>query len=283
MPGSPFTCESYDPKKVSIRGIPRAPSIVHNSICFMCKYTKNKYVKIWLKQNANTNYDNYCVFTVNAEDAGKAEIELLAISPSGQNVPVQAIQQADGQIIIEFIPNSPGHYKLHILYGGEQINGSPLTFAVMGLNASQSDLQQISNGNGLEIAHRGKETSFTVYCPATPIVQIDRFEEQSERIEPKIKSLGNNEWKVSYTILSVGKYDIRATCPNRGPLPGSPWIISCVDPNKVIPIGGWGALLDEDGRLILPARIVFDTTQAGPGELLCNVDGKVLGKNLMLV
>lgn len=37
LPGSPFTCESYDPKKVAIRGIPRGPLIVHNSICFMRK------------------------------------------------------------------------------------------------------------------------------------------------------------------------------------------------------------------------------------------------------
>lgn len=216
---------------------------------------------------------------MNAEDAGKAEIELLAVSPTGQNIPVQAIQQSDGQIIIEFIPNTPGHYKLHVLYGGEQINGSPLTFAVNGLDAAlQSDNQYISNGNGLEIAHRGKETFFTVYSPTTPVVQIERFDEQqSERIEPKIKSLGNNEWRIAYTILSVGKYDIRASS-NRGPLQGSPWTVACVDPNKIIPIGGWSALLDEEGRLILPARIVFETQQAGPGELMCSVDGRVLGK-----
>lgn len=74
--------------------------------------------------------------------------------------------------------------------------------------------------------------------------------------------------------MSVGKYEIRASCPNRGPLPGSPWTISCVDSNKVIPIGGWGTLLDHEGRLILPARIVFDVAQAGPGELVCTVDGR---------
>lgn len=69
---------------------------------------------------------------MNAEDAGKAEIELLAIAPNGQNIPVQAIQQADGQIIIEFIPNIPGHYKLHVLYGGEPINGNYLrTFPIL--------------------------------------------------------------------------------------------------------------------------------------------------------
>lgn len=109
------------------------------------------------------------------------------------------------------------------------------------------------------------------------------MEEQSERIEPKIKSLGNNDWRVSYTILSVGKYEIRASCPNRGPLAGSPWSVSCVDSNKVIPIGGWGALLDDEGRLILPARIVFDTTQAGPGELMCSIDGRVLGRSSFLL
>lgn len=45
---------------------------------------------------------------------------------------------------------------------------------------------------------------------------------------------------------------------------------------KVAPIGGWGPLLDNEGRLILPARIVFDTNQAGPGELICTIDGRDL-------
>lgn len=225
----------------------------------------------------NTKFISFSI-SVNAEDAGKAEIELLAVAPNGQNIPVQAIQQADGQIIIEFIPNSPGHYKLHVLYGGEAINGSPLQFAVNAVGVQPMDGEQMSNGNGLQVAHRGKESHFTVYCPTMPSVQIERMEEQSERIEPKIKSLGNNEWRVSYTILSVGKYDIRASCPNRGPLPGSPWNVSCVDSNKVVPSGGWGSLLDDEGRLILPARIVFDTAQAGPGELMCSIDGRVLGE-----
>lgn len=219
----------------------------------------------------------FCIL-VNTHEAGKAELEVLAVSPNGQNLPVQVIEQSDGQHIIEFTPNTPGHYKLIILYGGEQIAGSPLTFAVSSAAGVNGKSDARATGHGLEVANRGKETSFTVYCPTMPNVQIERLDEHSERIEPKIKSLGNNEWRVTYTILSVGKYDIRASCPNRGPLPGSPWSISCVDANKVIPAGGWGSLLDAEGRLVLPARIVFDTTQAGPGELLCTVDGRDLGK-----
>lgn len=214
---------------------------------------------------------------MNTHDAGKAELEVLAVSPTGQNLPVQVIEQSDGQCIIEFTPNAPGHYKLIIMYGGEQITSSPITFAVSS-NGGNNKLDARATGHGLEVASRGKETSFTVYCPTMPNVQIERLDEHSERIEPKIKSLGNNEWRVTYTILSVGKYDIRASCPNRGPLPGSPWSISCVDVNKVIPAGGWGSLLDSEGRLILPARIVFDTTQAGPGEMICTIDGRDLGK-----
>lgn len=215
---------------------------------------------------------------MNTHDAGKAELEVLAISPTGQNLPVQVIEQSDGQQIIEFTPDTPGHYKLIILYGGEQIPNSPITFAVSSINASANGSDARASGYGLEVASRGKETSFTIYCPTMPNVHIERLDEHGERIEPKIKSLGNNEWRVTYTILSVGKYEIRASCPNRGPLPGSPWSISCVDANKVIPAGGWGSLLDNEGRLILPARIVFDTTQAGPGKLLCNIDGRDLGK-----
>lgn len=50
LPGSPFTCESYDPKKVTIRGIPRGPLVVHNSICFMRKYSKYPKVSVDLKK-----------------------------------------------------------------------------------------------------------------------------------------------------------------------------------------------------------------------------------------
>lgn len=162
------------------------------------------------------------------------------------------------------------------MYGDELVNGSPLTFGVSKSGfVSKPDIR--ATGNGLEVCHRGKESNFLVYCPTTPNVQIERIDDVAEHIEPKIKSLNNNEWRISYTILTVGKYEIRASCPNRGPLPGSPWNIACVDSTKVFPIGGWGPILDVDGRLILPTRIVFDTHLGGPGELVCSVDGHELG------
>ncbi|KAH8233348.1 hypothetical protein KR026_007226 [Drosophila bipectinata] len=242
LPGSPFTCESFDSSKVTTQGITKEPLALHSPNSF----------------------------TVRTDNAGTAELEAFAISPSNQSLPVLISEQSDGVYNVEFVPSQPGNYKLTLMYGGETIPSSPLNFT-----ASASGVRNDARaaGHGLEVCHRNKEASFVVYCPIAPNVQIERLDEYGERIEPKIKALGNNEWRISYTILSVGKYEIRASCPNRGSLPGSPWHISCVESNKVSPVGGWGTLVDHDGRLILPARIIFDVENAGPGKLVCSIDG----------
>ncbi|XP_043645284.1 filamin-A isoform X2 [Drosophila teissieri] len=242
LPGSPFTCESFDSSKVTTQGVTKEPLALHSPNSF----------------------------TVRTDNAGTAELEAFAISPSNQSIPVLIGEQSDGVYNVEFVPSQPGNYKLTLMYGGETIPSSPLNFT-----ASSSGVRNDARaaGHGLEVCHRNKEASFVVYCPIAPNVQIERLDEYGERIEPKIKALGNNEWRISYTILSVGKYEIRASCPNRGSLPGSPWHISCVESNKVTPVGGWGILVDHDGRLILPARIVFDVENAGPGKLVCSIDG----------
>lgn len=143
-------------------------------------------------------------------------------------------------------------------------------------------------GTGLEVANRGREATFVVHCPGTPNVQIERVDEPGDRVEPKVKLISGSgagkgsppsEWRVSYTVLAVGVYEVRVSCPNRGTLAGSPWRVNGVDTTKVMPVGGWGSHLDADGRLVLPARFVFDiSAQAGPGELVCTVDGRELGE-----
>jgi filamin len=204
-------------------------------------------------------------------DAGTAELDISVQSPNGQILPVTITTKDEDTNMIEFMPYISGHYTMTIMYGDEMITESPLTFAI---SATGSTSDARASGNGLKIAQRGKESSFIVFCSTSPNVQVERTDEQGERIEPKVKPLGNNEWRISYTVLSVGKYEIRASCPNRGPLPGSPWNISCIDGSKINPVGGWGQLLDEEGRLVLPARIIFDTSQSGPGDLICSIDGK---------
>lgn len=224
--------------------------------------------------------------SVNTQESGLAEIE--ASVTTGQSVlPVRVTDTGDDHHIIEFTPNTSGQHRLNVTFGGHPIPGSPLIYDVSNESSSGSSSNGTRNiatrasGNGLEVAHRAKEATFVVFCPTAPNVQIERVDDAGDRIEPRVKSMGgrSNEWKVSYTLLAVGTYEIRASCPNRGPLPGSPWTVSCVDASKVTPVGGWGSHLDQEGRLVLPARFVFDTAQAGPGELVCTVDGRELSVN----
>lgn len=240
LPGSPYICESYDSTKVQLKNVPKANLSINSPISFI----------------------------IDIQDSGEADVDVSVLSPTGQNVPVTVTSKDNGKLV-EFTPSATGHYKCIVLYGGEQVK-SPLTFAVLSSNI-RSDTRAI--GNGLDVAHRGKEASFNVFCPSPPNVQIENCDGKGERIEPRTRLLGNNEWKIMYTILTVGQYEIRASCTNRGPLPGSPWNVSCVDNTKVIPTNGWGSFLDNEGRLILPAKIIFETTEAGPGDLVCTIDG----------
>ena len=116
--------------------------------------------------------------------AGVAEVEAHVTSPIGQNVPVRITETQEGIHNVEFIPNMPGTYKVGVFYGGEPVQGSPINFIVSS-TGWKNDSRAI--GNGLEVAHRGKESSFVVYCPTTPNVQIESADEFSERIEPKLK------------------------------------------------------------------------------------------------
>ncbi|CRL07142.1 CLUMA_CG020137, isoform A [Clunio marinus] len=243
LTGSPFICECYDPTKVRLMNITKSNLVINQAISF----------------------------SLNTKEAGNADVDISVLSPNGQNIPV-TIMHKEEEEFIEFMPLLSGHYKCFILYGGEQVK-TPITFAVSSLSI-KSEIRAI--GTGLEVAQRGKESSFKIFSPSSPIVQIENIMEQGKQIESRIKSLSNNEWQIFYTVMSVGSYEIRASCPNRGPLPGSPWIISCVDSTKVTPSNGWSSYLDDEGRLILPANVKLNTTDAGPGELLCVIDGNEL-------
>lgn len=47
-----------------------------------------------------------------------------------------------------------------------------------------------------------------------------------------------------------------------------------MDPSAVRAIGGWNQYLDDTGRIKLPAKLAFDTSNGGPGNLECKVSGR---------
>jgi len=71
---------------------------------------------------------------------------------------------------------------------------------------------------------------------------------------------------------------VRISCPRQGPLPGSPWELKVIDTSQVSLVGGWALHLDDAGRVRVPAKLVFDTSNAGPGQLECLLNGRHVRK-----
>lgn len=55
--------------------------------------------------------------TVMKADAGMADLDVTATSPSGQEIPLQVTPLNDGAEMIEFSPSVPGTYMINVTYG----------------------------------------------------------------------------------------------------------------------------------------------------------------------
>lgn len=57
------------------------------------------------------------MITVMKADAGTADLDVTATSPSGQEIPLQVTPLNDGAEMIEFSPSVPGTYMINVTYG----------------------------------------------------------------------------------------------------------------------------------------------------------------------
>lgn len=237
--GSPFTCEAHDADCVRIMDIPSTQGNVGERIAF----------------------------SVNTKNAGSADLEVIATNPIQQQVQVQHTIVSDDLVQVSFLPSMAGLYQVTVTYGGVPVKNSPLA---LGVGAIGPTPPPRAVGKGLESAVVGERTSFTVSSAVQPRVQVESID---GIIDAHIQCPKAGEFIVSYTPKWVGVYDIIISIgPND--LPGSPFRPVVVDPSAVRLIGGWTQYLDDIGRIKLPAKLVFDTSNAGPGNLECKISGR---------
>ncbi|XP_015587386.1 filamin-A isoform X2 [Cephus cinctus] len=231
--GSPFFCQAFDASKVKLTELGPTTISVHDRIAF-------KLMKA---------------------DAGMAELDVIATSPLGQELPLQVTSLNDGAEMIEFSPSVPGTYMINVTYGGASVPGSPVMCTV------EAAGQARAKGEGLLSGHVGKPAHFIVTgTRSPPAVQVDGPDSVSKATIEAGANPGT--WNVSYVPTEVGVFDIRVVCAGQQ-LPGSPWHPKIIDTRNLRVIGGWSAVCDDLGRLKLnpSSKISFDTAEAGPGEL----------------
>ncbi|XP_050456276.1 filamin-A isoform X1 [Cataglyphis hispanica] len=231
--GSPFFCQAFDAAKVKFQELGPMTISVHDHIAF-------KLMKV---------------------DAGMADLDVTATSPSGQEIPLQVTPLNDGAEMIEFSPSVPGTYMINVTYGGCSVPGSPVICTVDAAGQARA------KGEGLLSGHVGKPAHFIVTgTRSPPAVQVDGPDSVSKATIEAGANPGT--WNVSYIPSEIGVFDVRVVCAGQQ-LPGSPWHPKIIDTRNLRVIGGWSAVCDDIGRLKLhPSnKISFDTAEAGPGEI----------------
>ncbi|XP_047736004.1 filamin-A [Hyalella azteca] len=233
--GSPFTCSAYDASKV-----------------------------IMEKSRTSVAVGDTCKVKLDTSAAGAGDIEAFVLSSSGKRDNVEITVAQDGGKILEWEPQDPGQYKITLLYGGEEIPGSPLTVDVgeIGLaSVSGPGLMRgcVDNPQHFMIDGRG--------LMGEPQVWVDGPDSVAR---VSIKKVENGVFQVTYVPHEVGIFDVRVQWNNRE-VAGSPYHPKIIDPSRVRLIGGWTDLRDSEDRLqLIPkqeTRLAFDISDAGPGRL----------------
>ncbi|KAB7497586.1 Filamin-A [Armadillidium nasatum] len=240
---SPFTCAAYDSSKVVLE-----------------------------QTKANVSVGDVCFFKVDRTDAGLADLEAQVITPSGGNLPLE-VKSTGMKDLVEWQPDAPGHYKVEVNYGGEEVPGSPIY-----VDVGESGLASVS-GLGLSYGRVDTPTMFTIDgrgLLGEPQVTVDGPDSVAK---VNMRQQEEGLYQVTYIPREIGIFDIRVQW-NQKDVSGSPFHPKIVDLIKVRLIGGWDSLKDNDGRLdIIPReekRINFDVSEAGPGRLRAEIlhDGK---------
>ena len=231
-------------------------------------------------------------------DAGYAELDVTVTSPLGRHLPIEVRGNAEGDgEMIEFVPSVSGKYKIAITYGGVEIPGSPLTFLAQDLNVPRVQ------GSGLKFGFKDHPAHFTIdtkelkdhssHFPLDTKELKDHpshFPLDTKELKgvPSVRVSGpeqecpleitedSGSFHVTYIPKEVGVFDVGVAWDGRD-IPGSPFHPQIVDLSKVRPVEGWNKLLDENKKLPIALNgekvILFETVEAGPGQLRCTVRG----------
>jgi len=223
--GSPFVCQVFDPNRVLIIGA----------------------------EDRNATVGEPVQFQLDRKDAGFAELNVVAVSPLGQDLPidVKGVPGGEGDLI-EFTPGVVGRYKLELTYGGETVPGSPLIYIV------QEDRSPTVFGKGLTLGQVRDVCLFKIDgrgMQGEPRVEITgkcRTVLQEDKDEPGL-------FIVKYIPEEVGHTGIHIFW-NEVEIPGSPFQARICDASAVLPLSGWANLLDKEGRMDM---VVGDTKWNG--------------------
>ncbi|KAH9509018.1 hypothetical protein Btru_048614 [Bulinus truncatus] len=128
--------------------------------------------------------------------------EVIITAPTGENIPARLLQQSDGDYKVEWTPNKPGRHSVDVMYGGQQIHGSPFYIDVF-------DIHKIRVNNFFH-GNVNEKAGFKLDC-----TQAGKSEHEIRVLSPSGRSVPYNidehnplEYSVWYTPVESGPHKI---------------------------------------------------------------------------
>ena len=209
-------------------------------------------------------------FDVDFSQSTMHEYDIVIKSPSGRTMN-HSITTEDRDDIknIAYIPDESGPYQIYVTYASYELPGCPYI-----QNIDDGGMPTAS-GDGLYAGEENKTASFDVHV-GNRNGDLGVKIEGPNSIAKTTLEQGDGKFIVKYIPVEVGVFTLAVTW-NGKDIPGSPFHPKVVDPNKVVVVGGWQQILDTKDRVNLvvgePKRLIFDVSQAGPGNLTTEVTG----------
>ena len=237
IPGSPFVVNylpPVDPSKCRIFGlqdIPRIPQ-ANKPICF----------------------------GVDGKNAGDGKLGVSSDGPSMEDKPsvLEVKESEPGIFNITYVPTDIGQHRVHLLWSGDTVPGSPLVF-------------EVGDTSRLRTVLLGKPVSIDINTDRKGDLDANAIHEETEaRYKVKVSKQQKGKFKLGFQPKEPGIYAVHVLLKKKE-VPGSPYRIRVLPPPKpeAVKIDD----LDSNGYVDFPIMFSVNATAAGGGELGVRVSG----------
>ena len=160
--------------------------------------------------------------------AGKGKL-IASVKNAATNKRLSGVRTSgvtDNHYHVEFIPSEGLEYILSVKYDERHIKGSPFV-----INLGDPTKCKV-HGEGIKTAQIGEENTFVVDgTDAGPGELSVKIEREGKPVETKTTVIGDNQYRISYTVHKTGVYHMEVKWGN-GHVKHSPFKVSCISPSQ---------------------------------------------------
>ena len=219
-----------------------------------------------LEKNAKLVVNDPVKFTIDSTNAGSGGLKATATQPNGEDIQIYKHDEEGAAILhhLKFDPEIVGVHKVHVSWDGVDIPGSPFDFNVLDPSKVKvNGLPPAPNGLAYIEVPINFAVTMTDSGASSPVVYVDPPGDDNPTLlsgDPTSSSVLEYEFTPSNFGAHIISIEVGGT-----DVPGSPFKVNVVDPNK-FSISGLN--LKGDYALVCELVSIYISGNASDGETL---------------